>query len=312
MSLPVPQAQAQPLPAPLVASTLRESDARVAAIAYRLARMGKALCPETHPLTGMLFHHLAEYGLADRALMIERYALNRGPGILTVLADTPAARAGLKAGDVLLTIGGQPLTSGAVIAAEAKRTVWRKRVEAEEARLEAALRQGPVPLKVLRAGQSIEVTLDSEPGCYGKVRLARSTQVNAFASGSTVIMTTAMLDFLKSDDEVAVVLGHELSHNILKHPDLLDDQGVPRKGIFRGIGKNASRVWKTEEEADRFGIRLVWRAGYDVNAAIPFWRRYLGRYDALPQIFRTHPSLSVRERITREEIAALAQAAPTP
>jgi predicted Zn-dependent protease len=162
-------------------------------------------------------------------------------------------------------------------------------------------------LRVLRAGRQIEVTLGSEPGCYGNVRLARSTQVNAFASGSTVIMTTALLDFLKSDDELAVVLGHEMSHNILKHPDLLDEQGVPGKGILRGIGKNASRVWKTEEEADRFGIKLVWRAGYDVNAAIPFWRRYLGRYDALPQIFRTHPSLGVRERITREEIAALSK-----
>lgn len=295
-----------------IASTLRESDARVAAIAYRLARNGGPICPETHPLTGMLFHHLAEYGPADRAQMVDRYALDRGPGILTVLADSPASRAGLQAGDVLLGVNGDAFASGAAIAAEAKRKLWRKRAEAEETRLEAALRKGPARLQVLREGRTMALTLGSEPGCHGRVRLARSTQVNAFASGSTVIMTTALLDFLKDDDELAVVLGHELSHNILRHPDLLDEQGVPRKGILRGIGKNASRVWKTEEEADRFGIRLMWRAGFNVNAAIPFWRRYLGRYDALPQIFRTHPSLPVRERITREEITALTKLAPQP
>jgi len=295
---------------PAPASTLRESDARVAAVAYRLAAAGRPLCPEPYPLTGMLFHHLAEYLPADRLMMIERHRLDRGPGVLTVLAGTPAAQAGLVAGDVLLAVNGQPFPTGASIAAEPERKQWRKRAEESEAQLEAALRKGPADLLVLRNGAELRLTLDSRPACTGRVRLARSRQVNAFASGSYVIMTTAMLDFLRSDDELAVVLGHELSHNILGHPDLLDEQGVPKKGILRAFGKNASRVWKTEEEADRFGIRLVWHAGYDVEAAIPFWRRYLGRYDAFPQLFRTHPSLGVRERITREEIAALPRERP--
>ena len=46
-------------------------------------------------------------------------------------------------------------------------------------------------------------------------------------------------------------------------------------------------------------------AGYDLDAAIPFWRRYLGKYDWFPQIFRSHPSLGARERIAAEEIAAI-------
>lgn len=298
--------------APAPASTLREADARVAAVAYRLALGGRTLCQKPYPLTGMLFHHLAEYLPADRRLMIDRYALDRGPGVLTVIDGSPAAQAGLAAGDVLLAVNGRPFPTGASIAADPERKSWRKRTEASEAQLEAELTKGQAKLLVLRQGRELHLALGSRPACIGRVRLARSKQVNAFASGSYVIMTTALLDFLRSDDELAVVLGHELSHNILGHPDLLDEQGVPKKGIFRAIGKNASRVWKTEEEADRFGIRLVWYAGYDVNAAIPFWRRFLGRYDALPQIFRTHPSLPVRERITREEIAALPRDRPQP
>ncbi|HEY0042995.1 MAG TPA: M48 family metallopeptidase [Allosphingosinicella sp.] len=285
-------------------STLRAADSRVAAVGYRLALSGIESCPERQPLTGLLFHHLAEYLPADRATMITRHALDRGPGILTVLAGTPAAQAGLQAGDVLLAINGARLPTGTALAA-GDPDGWRKRAEAIELRLTDALMPGPARLKMLRSGREFDTVLTSVNGCPGRVRLARSKQVNAFANGRTVTVTSAMLNFLKSDDELAVVLGHELSHNILKHPDLLDEQGVPKKGILRAIGKNASRVWKTEEEADRLAVRLVWAAGYDVEAIIPFWRRYLGRYDALPQIFRTHPSIGVRERLTREEIAAL-------
>jgi len=299
-------------PAAAGESSLRQDDLRVAAATYRIALAGRPLCSQAFPLTGLLFHHLAEYELADRATMVARYGLDRGPGILTVLGGSPAARAGLIAGDVLLSVNGAPFPSEAEIATEPDRDKWRKRVEASEGLLEERLKSGPVDLRLLREGREIGLRLDSVPGCPGRVRLARSRQVNAFANGRTVVMTTAMLGFLRSDDELAVVLGHEMSHNILRHPTLLDEQGVPKRGIGRALGKNGKRVWRTEEEADRFGIRLMSAAGYNVNAAIPFWRRYLGRYDWMPQIFRTHPSLGARERITREAIAALSGPAPPP
>jgi hypothetical protein len=298
--------------APTGESSLRRDDLRVAAVAYRIALAGKKLCSQPFPLTGLLFHHLAEYEPADRATMIQRYGLDRGPGILTVLAGSPAARAGLIAGDVVLAVNGKPFASPAAIAAEPKQNPRRKRLEESEGQLEEALRAGPARLRLLRGGREIETVLDSLPGCFGRVRLARSSQTNAFANGRTVVMTTAMLGFLRGDDELAVVIGHEMSHNILHHPTLLDEQGVPKSGVLRAIGKNAKRVWLTEEEADRFGIRLMAAAGYNVEAVIPFWRRYLGRYDALPQIFRTHPSLGVRERITRETIASLSGPPPPP
>lgn len=309
-ALPVAQASGQTIAGG--ESSLRSDDLRVAAAAYRIALAGRPLCSQPFPLTGLLFHHLAEYEPADRTTMAARYGLDRGPGILTVLGDSPAAKAGLIAGDVLLAVNGVPFPSGAEIAAEPDRDKWRKRVEAVEGQLEDQLRRGPVEIRLLREGREIGLRLDSLPGCPGRVRLARSRQVNAFANGRTVVMTTAMLAFLRGDDELAVVLGHEMSHNILRHPALLDEQGVPKRGIGRALGKNGKRVWRSEADADRLGIRLMATAGYDVNAAIPFWRRYLGRYDWFPQIFRTHPSLGARERITREAIAALAGPPPPP
>ena len=296
-----PVAAYQPAQAPAEAgTTLRQADARVAAVAYRLATAGRGLCPETFPLTGMLFHHLAEYLPADRATMVARSRIDRGPGVLTVLADTPAAAAGLTAGDVLLAVNGKPFPSPTAIAAEPKRKKWRMMVEATEAQLEAALRQGPARLTVLRDGRELALTLDSVPGCVGRVRLARSTQMNAFSLRGYVVMTTAMLGYVRSDEELAVVLGHELAHSILGHEGIRDEEG-----FLESLGIKPSNIWQREAQADRFGLRLMAAAGYDLEAAIPFWRRYLSKYDWFPQIFRSHPSLKSRQRIAREEIEAI-------
>lgn len=289
-------------------TTLRRDDLRVGLVGYRIALAGTPQCSERHPLTGILFHHLAEYLPPDRPLMVERHALDRGPGILSVIEGSPAARAGLVAGDTLLSVNGRAFPTGASIAAERKRDKWRRRAEDAEGLLEDALRAGPAQLRLVRQGVEIGLTLDSIPACLGRIRLARSTQVNAFATGRTVVMTTAMLGFLRNDDELAVVLGHELAHNIMGHPATRTEEG-----LLAGLGIKASAMWKREEAADRFGLRLAAAAGYDLDAAIPFWRRYLKKYDWFPQIFRSHPSLGARERIAAEEIAAIrAQAAVKP
>ena len=298
---PSDQAAGQAAAAQVAASTtLRRDDLRVGLVAYRLALAGSALCPERYPLTGLLYHHLAEYEPADRRLMAARYGLDRGPGVLTVMADTPAARAGLVAGDVLVAVNGRTLPSGASVAAEPKREKWRRLADEAEDEIETALRQGPAELRVLRGGRELQVRLGSIPACLGRVRLARSTQVNAFATGRSVVMTLAMLNFLKDDDALAVVLGHELAHNIFHHRAIRSEEG-----ILRGLGIKPSAVWKREEAADRFGLRLMASAGYNLDSAIPFWRRYLRKYDWFPQIFRSHPSLGARERIAAEEIARI-------
>ena len=291
-------------------SMLRAADHRIGEIAYRFALGGARFCPAPHPVTGLLFHHLDEYDAAGRAVMIERHGLDRGLGVLSVIGGSPAAAAGLQAGDVIVAVNAKPVRRDASLAPP-RATPRRAVLEAAEIQVEEALRRGPADLTVLRDGEERLIRLASTPGCPVRVRLARSAQTNAFANGRYVTLTTSGLDFARSDDEIAVMIGHELAHNILGHPARLDEQGVPRGGLLRGFGANAAKVRATEEEADRLGISLVWAAGFDTSAAIPFWRRYYERFDG-PQLFRTHPTLATRERIITETLAALDAGAQRP
>lgn len=287
-------------------SQLRPTDYRVAAIAHRIAIRGARFCPALRPVTGLLLQHLGEYAPKDRAEAIRTFSLDRGPGLLAVVEESAAAEAGFVAGDVLLSVNGTGFPSPSAAASEPDENKRRQLMEAAETQLDEQLSRGAVRFNVQRNDRRLELVLQPQPGCPARARLARSKQPNAFADGRYAIITTKMLDFMHNDDELAIALAHELAHNILGHPSELKQKGVP-SGILRNFGKNASRVLRTEEEADRLGIKLAWAAGYDVSAAAPFWQRLYAKYDPIPtpKPFRTHPTLSARKRIIEETIAEL-------
>ena len=314
--LAVAAAHAQPAPpaaaiqAPAPGSFLRAEDHRIVSIVHRLGLAGRAHCPDTLPLAGLAFHHLAEYRPQDREEAIARYGLDRGIGVLSVVEGSPAAQALLQAGDVFVSVNGVGFPTPAAIAAEQEADERRRLMSASEEMLEEALGRGPAEIQVARGVHVRTVRLGSVPGCPARGRLARSGQDNAFADGRYVIMTTGFLGFFRSDEELAVALAHELAHNILRHPQQLEAQGVPH-GMMRHIGRNARLVRATEIEADRLSVRLLASAGYDLDAIMPFWRRLHARPDSALQIISAHPSLRARERYIGETIAEV-RGAPLP
>jgi predicted Zn-dependent protease len=104
--------------------------------------------------------------------------------------------------------------------------------------------------------------------------------INAFAlPGGHIFVNTGLLGFVQSEDELAVVLGHEISHIELRHttPNLI------RTVLSLGYTKYQ------EFDADDAGVRLAASAGYNPRAAITLFRNL----DAL------HPSRSsVRQAST--------------
>jgi hypothetical protein len=259
-------------PASAAESTLRADDLRVAAIGYRLAVAGRDLCPRQGPVTGMLLHHLAEYEKADRPGMIA-LGLDHGPGVLAVVGGSPADAAGLRAGDVLLSVNGRPFESPAAIAAIAGRDVWRARIEANETMLQDALSRGPVTLAVLRGAETLSLTLTPRTGCLLRIRLAYSDQKTAVASGDYVVVSRGLLTMAHNDDEIAFVVAHEMAHVELEHARLLREAKVPQ-GLLRGFGKKGALVRRTEEEADRLGGEITLAAHYDLSQGAEILRRF--------------------------------------
>lgn len=284
-------------------STLLAEDLRVAAMGYRLALAGRALCPLQGPLTGLQLRHLAQYEPADRPGLIAA-GLDRGPGVLAVVADSPADRAGLIAGDVLLGVNGAPFLSPTEIAASRKEDAWMPRVEASEKMLLDALAAGPATLSVLRGGTTLSLSLTAETGCALRIRLARWDKKGAHTLRGYVVVTTGGLGAAADDDQLAFLIAHELAHIVLGHAQQLRDGKVPRSGLARGAGKSGGLVRHTEREADQLGGRIMLSAGFDPGKGALILPR-LGGGPRLG-LFETHDSDGERIRAMQ----ALGKATP--
>jgi predicted Zn-dependent protease len=144
--------------------------------------------------------------------------------------------------------------------------------------------------------------------CSYETLLANNAMINAYADGQKVVVFSGMLKFVRSDDELAAILGHELAHNSQGHIKaklgntllgaLLFDIPV---AILTGVNPNlGSQVGANaysqefEAEADYVGLYFTARAGYDIENVADIWRRMGVENPGSITMGSTHPSSSVR------------------
>ncbi|HZO38375.1 MAG TPA: M48 family metallopeptidase [Methylomirabilota bacterium] len=156
-----------------------------------------------------------------------------------------------------------------------------------------------------------------------EVNVLTSPEVNAWCMpGGKIAVYTGIIEKLSiTDDELAAVMGHEISHALREHgrerasqqaatgvgaslAGVVADIFLPGSGQLATAGAGAagqlaynlpySRLQETE--ADRMGVELAARAGYDPRAAIALWQKMakLSSGGAPPQILSTHPSNDTR------------------
>ena len=296
LALAAPAGAAENAAAPLLA--LQAMDQRVATIAHRIAIANREICPRTEPVAGFAVHTLGQYAPKARDIVKAAFGFGDTPIVLLLAPDSAATRAGLRTGDHVLSINGQTLA-----AAPAKRASYAA-TKAFEERLEAALATGLVELAYVRGGEKRTATLTPETGCASRVQLIPSRRLNAGADGTYAQLTTGIVEFARDDDELALVIAHEMAHNILGHRDRLDAQKVSR-GLLKIVDGSAGKIKATEEEADYLALYLMARAGFSVDAAPGFWDRY-GR--AMGPDFLsdgTHPGRGARMDAARAAISEI-------
>jgi metalloendopeptidase OMA1, mitochondrial len=125
-----------------------------------------------------------------------------------------------------------------------------------------------------------------------EVHVLQNKQVNAFAlPGGKIIVFSGLLHVAQNDDQLAVVLGHEMGHVLAHHAS--ERLAMNQISHERGNGFWAKRFDRAQEsEADHIGIFLMTFAGYDPKEAIPFWKHMeqLTGGREPPEILSDHPS----------------------
>jgi Zn-dependent protease with chaperone function len=166
-----------------------------------------------------------------------------------------------------------------------------------------------------------------EPGRRDKfqyrIYIVRNKEINAFAlPGGYVFIHTGMLDFVKSDDELACVIAHELAHINRRHSlnslrrnyafiqllnlVLNDTKNDDKKDTIAKITwmfleqKNSRR---NEREADQLGMEWAMKAGYNPSGMVTLWQNMEKKHpyqrDLLTRMLSTHPPSSERAATAR-------------
>jgi len=293
---PVPRESAPP---PAFFAALRAADLRLATIAYRLTTGNAALCDRLQPQFGMPIHALTQYGAAARPTARAVFGFASAIGVEGVVAGGPAARAGVRADDSIVAIDGraQPGLSS--------RTDGPADRDAAEAQFAGAAPTAAVVLSVLRDGLRRELSVTPVAGCRSRFEILLGSGLGAGADGAIVQIGERF--FQGYDDQaIAVIVAHELAHNILRHRARLDAAKVD-DGLLAELGRNGRLIRQTEDEADQLGVYLLANAGYDPMAAPKFWREKGRDIDGGLFRSRTHASSKARAAVLEpiaSEIAA--------
>jgi predicted Zn-dependent protease len=149
-----------------------------------------------------------------------------------------------------------------------------------------------------------------------QVVVLQSKELNAFCMpGGKIAFYTGILDTLKmTDDEVAMVMGHEVAHALREHArERMGKSSATKIGAglvssLLGLGQVGDSLLnmggqlltlkfsrEDESEADLVGMELGARAGYDPHAGITLWEKMsAANKGAPPQWLSTHPASTTR------------------
>ncbi|MGQ9689320.1 MAG: M48 family metallopeptidase [Desulfobaccales bacterium] len=179
--------------------------------------------------------------------------------------------------------------------------------------------------RVRQVGERIAKAADRPDFQWEFVVFEDDKNANAFClPGGKVGIYTGLFKYINSEEDLATVISHEAAHALARHAGERLSQGRLAQigGAALGVGLAALGVGPTtsrvalegyglgtqvgvllpynrlqEAEADRIGLILMAKAGFNPEAAISFWERFAsGKKDKaqLPQFLSTHPSDATR------------------
>jgi hypothetical protein len=252
------------------------------------------------------------------SFLLSARALGDEPPIITAPIAVRAAgeTSNIKQGDRVLALNGQALYAGTE-GIKQMANILNNAADANE----------NVQFKVRRKSNGNELSVALKPVltcAYGPV-VQQAKEVNAYADGNRMYFTTMIMDML-TDDELAFVVAHELSHNILGHVakqqnnvalgalggTLIDaiakSQGVGTGGRLGQMGAQVGGMRFSqdfEREADYVGMYITELSGFAPEAAVAVIEKLSKQNPDQIRYANTHPAnaeRAVNARLTLDEI----------
>jgi Zn-dependent protease with chaperone function len=241
---------------------------------------------------------------------------NQGCVVTVVINNSPAAKSGVRPGDVLLSLNDIPIDNAKNFYSPIRKLNISDKVK----------------LRMSRSGriETVYLTVDSIP-LNIPIVMVDYQEVNAAASSEGIFITYGLIQFARSDDEIAAVLGHELAHIVRGHlskaqgTQLLsmlaalalslvtqDSSEEVSSAVAEGAGNlvqlfSSSYSRDLEREADYFGTKYVYLAGFNVDVCATFEERFAVEIpqSMIRSYLSTHPSSPERMLRIKKAIAEL-------
>ncbi len=222
-----------------------------------------------------------ELGLSDRLL------------ITNVVRGSAAENAGVRRGDIVIAIEGHDMSIG--------QNLEDKAVALMDGALQ---RKNRFALTVLRNGGNLALEVPATPACAFDIELGNAEHVGAYSDGRRSLITAGMLDYARTDAELAIVVAKEIAHNIVMQrprPHIVNT--IDQLRVFDVLAKTSSSSEKIrpytavmDATADRYSLYLLARAGHDIDKVLPFWKRLAGQFPAtqVDSYTALHPSSAYR------------------
>ena len=243
---------------------------RLQKVGYPILKNSSELCENTINSLGVMFN---AYVTSDKYSDIEKevYEIDDRLLLTYVIPSSSAFKSGLRSKYEIVSIN------------DIKATIDKEKFHKELEKLRAKSDSLKVVYK--RQGEERVATFDPDLICNYPILLVQNDSVNAFANGSQIGITTGMIRFAQKDEQLGLVIAHELGHNIMDHISKLRTNsllgtivdlaaayyGVNTQGVF---GQTGARMYSQEfeAEADYVGIYYMERAGYSIDNVADFWR----------------------------------------
>jgi len=249
---------------------------RLNRVGWPILKAGLPFCEDRNAkVVGIIYANKYTFEGEYQDIAISKLGLGDTLKIINIIETTPAAESGLHEGDILISVNNKDAPIGKNASKDF--TKFLKKETEDNSQL---------TFRVKRDGLNEIINVIPVNACDYPLILTDDDIVNASADGNNIIITQGMMSFAKTDNELALVVGHELAHNSMRHIDakilnalggflidiLFAALGANTQGAFSNMAAQAYSQ-EFESEADYVGLYMNELAGYEIKDAAYFWRK---------------------------------------